>query len=230
MPLEKELLVASVFWVSFQWSSSGLPVVFQCVSIMQINTWSPLGHHWVLVSASVVQVVFQCTCGSSGLPVCSNYANFHWIAIGTPLGASISQCGSSDIPVYLCTCGSSGLPVWSAQWCPSVMTKSGLEVIRSGYAPACNPLCIQLVWRELFELNWFHLTCNPKYTTTMMVLISKSCSEWFWSTHICKEQNWYPLQSSTLQVKTEFAYRDLSTCWLVSRHLVISNWHGCYSA
>ena len=25
-------------------------------------------------------------------------------------------------------------------------------------------------------------------------------------------------------------YRDLSTCLLVSRHLVISNWHGCYSA
>ena len=24
-------------------------------------------------------------------------------------------------------------------------------------------------------------------------------------------------------------YRDLSTCLLVSRHLVISNWHGCYS-
>ena len=25
-------------------------------------------------------------------------------------------------------------------------------------------------------------------------------------------------------------YRDLSTCLLVSRHLVISNWRGCYSA
>ena len=25
-------------------------------------------------------------------------------------------------------------------------------------------------------------------------------------------------------------YRNLSTCLLVSRHLVISNWHGCYSA
>ena len=25
-------------------------------------------------------------------------------------------------------------------------------------------------------------------------------------------------------------YRDLSTCLLVSRHLVFSNWHGCYSA
>ena len=27
-----------------------------------------------------------------------------------------------------------------------------------------QPLCIQLVWRELFGLNWFHLYCNPKYT------------------------------------------------------------------
>ena len=66
---------ASVLPVVFQWSSSGFPVVFQCVPIMQINTGSPLGHHWVLVSASVVPVASQCTCGSSGLPVCSNYAN-----------------------------------------------------------------------------------------------------------------------------------------------------------
>ena len=61
--------------VCFQWSSSGFPVVFQCVPIMQINTGSPLGHHWVLASTSVVPVASQCTCGSSGLPVCSNYAN-----------------------------------------------------------------------------------------------------------------------------------------------------------
>ena len=61
--------------VCFQWLSSGFPVVFQCVPIMQINTGSPLEHHWVQASASVVPVAFQCTCGSSGLPVCSNYAN-----------------------------------------------------------------------------------------------------------------------------------------------------------
>ena len=61
--------------VCFQWSYSGFPVVFQCVPIMQINTRSPLEHHWVLPSASVVPVASQCTCGSSGLPVCSNYAN-----------------------------------------------------------------------------------------------------------------------------------------------------------
>ena len=66
---------ASVLPVGFQWSSSGFPVVFQCVPIMQINTGSPVGHHWVLASASVVPVASQCTCGSSGLPVCSNYAN-----------------------------------------------------------------------------------------------------------------------------------------------------------
>ena len=61
--------------VCFQWSSSGFPVVFQCVPIMQINTGSPLVHHWVQASASVVPVASQCTCGSSGLPVCSNHAN-----------------------------------------------------------------------------------------------------------------------------------------------------------
>ena len=66
---------ASVLPVVFQWCSSGFPVVFQCVPIMQINTGSPLEHHWALASASVVPVAFQCTCGSSGLPVCYNYAN-----------------------------------------------------------------------------------------------------------------------------------------------------------
>ena len=83
--------------VCFQLSSSGFPVVFQCVPIMQINTGSPLGHHWELASASVVPVASQCTCGSSGLPV------------------------------------------WSVQWHPSVLTESGLEVIRSGHFPACDP-------------------------------------------------------------------------------------------
>ena len=66
---------ASVLPVVVQWFSSGFPVVFQCVPIMQINTGSPLGHRWVQASASVVPVASQCTCGSSGLPVCSNYAN-----------------------------------------------------------------------------------------------------------------------------------------------------------
>ena len=36
------------------------------------------------------------------------------------------------------TCDSSGLPVWYVQWYPSVLTESGLEVIRSGQFPACN--------------------------------------------------------------------------------------------
>ena len=57
--------------VWFQWHPSVLvaPVVFQCVPIMQINTGSPLEHHWVLASASVVPVASKCNCGSSGLPV-----------------------------------------------------------------------------------------------------------------------------------------------------------------
>ena len=61
--------------VRFKWSYNGIAVVFQCVSIMQMNTGSPLGHHWVLAIANVVSVASKCTCGSSGLPVCSNYAN-----------------------------------------------------------------------------------------------------------------------------------------------------------
>ena len=130
----KKMLVASVLPVFFKWSFGGFPVVFQCVPIMQINTGSPLEHHWVLASVSMVPVASQCTCGSSGLPV------------------------------------------WSVQWYPSVVTESDLEVIRSGHFPACDPLCTQLVWWELFELNGLHLTCNPKYTKTIMVLISKTCT------------------------------------------------------
>ena len=130
---------------------------------MQINTGSPLEHHWVLEFASVVPVASQCTCGPSGLPV------------------------------------------WSVQWYPSVLTESGLEVIRSDHFPACDPLCIQLVWWELFELNWFHVTCNPKYTKTIIMLISKTCAEWCWSTHMCLEQNWYPLHRSKLQVKADYS-------------------------
>ena len=87
----------NVLPVVFQWCSSGFPVVFQCVPIMQMNTGSPLEHHWALASTSVVPVAFQCTCGSSGLPV------------------------------------------WSVQWHPSVPTESGLEVIRSGHFPTCDP-------------------------------------------------------------------------------------------
>ena len=109
---------------------------------MQINTGSPLEHHWVLASASVVPVASQCTCGSSGLPV------------------------------------------WSVLWYRSVLTESGLEVIRSGHFTACDPLCIQLVWWKLFELNWFPLTCNPKYTKIMCLvtgtMVAVVCYQSFW--------------------------------------------------
>ena len=162
----------------FQWYSNGFPVVFQCVPIMQINTGSPLGYHWMLASSSVVPVASQCTYGSSGLPVCSNYANYHWKYRRWVLASAVSVASQ-------CTCGSRGLPVWSVQWYPSVLTEPGLDVIRSSHFPACDPLCIQLVWWELFDLNWFHVTCNPKYTKTVMMLTSKTCAEWCWSTHMC---------------------------------------------
>ena len=31
-----------------------------------------------------------------------------------------------------------------------------------------------------------------------------ACTEYCWSTHMCEEQNWHPLQSSKLQVKAEY--------------------------
>ena len=95
MPLEKGLLLASVFPMRFQWFSSDLPALFQCVQIMQIMQ---------IASASVVPLAPQCTCCSNGLPVCSNYANKRWIVTERPLGdvsASVVQYSLlSGNPVY----------------------------------------------------------------------------------------------------------------------------------
>ena len=60
------------------------------------------------------------------------------INTGSPLEHHWVLASASVVPVAsLCTCGSHGLPVWSIQWYPSVLTESGLEVIRSGDFPAC---------------------------------------------------------------------------------------------
>ena len=167
--------------VGSQCVSRVLPVAFQCSSSVFRLCKLTMDRDWVLASASVVPVASQCTCGSSGLPVCSIHANntgspleHQWVLASVRVVLVVSQC----------TCSSSGHPVWSVQWYPNVLTESGLGVIRSGHYPACDPLCTQLVWWELFELNWFHMTCNPKYTKTIMVLISKACTGWCWSTHM----------------------------------------------
>ena len=125
-----------MFPVCFEWYSSGLPVVIQCVPIMQINTGLPFGYHWVLASmwfqllpsVLLTPVVFQCVLImqiKAGLPL-----EHHWAL------ASASM-----------------VPEQSVQWYPSILTASGLEVIRSGNFPICNPLHIQSVWRRLFELR-----------------------------------------------------------------------------
>ena len=102
--------------VVFQWQSSGNPVC------LELRPQCTLECHWR--NASVLPVVFQWL--SSGLPVCSNYANKHWIATGTPLGASISQCGSSGIPVYL----------W-LQWSSSVFQLCKLTLDRHWNTTGC---------------------------------------------------------------------------------------------
>ena len=119
--------------VCFQWSSSGFPVVFQCVPIMQINTGTPLG-------ASISR------CGSSGIPV---YLWLQWsssvfqlckltlIATGTPLGASISQCGSSGIPVYVWLQWSSSVVCPVVSQCTDIIWFGGHKV-RS--LPSMRPL------------------------------------------------------------------------------------------
>ena len=153
-----------------QWSSSGNPVAIQC-------TWNlDSSVHWNATGERIVGI----QCAASGLPVAFQWSSSVFqlckFKTGSPLGHHWVLPSASVVPVASqCTLGSSGLPVWSVQWYPNVLTKSGLEVIRSGHFPACDPLCIQLVWWELLELNWFHLTCNPNYTKTIMVLISKAC-------------------------------------------------------
>ena len=182
MPLEKELLVASVFPVCFQWSSSGLPVVFQCVPIMQINNGSPLGHHWVLASASVVPVASQCTCGSSGLPVCSNYADQHWIATETPLGASISQCGSSGIPVYLWLQWSSIVVCPVVSQCTDRIWFGGHEVrLLTSMRPFMYTTgMMRVVWAKLISFDLQpHIHKNYNGAHIM------ACTKWCWSTHMC---------------------------------------------
>ena len=101
---------------------------------------------------------------------------------------------------HLVIATTSGLPVWSVQWCPSALTESvwrSLGQVTSQYAT--------LNWYDetCFELSWFHLNWNPRYTKNIMVFISNACTEWCWSTHTFEDQ-WYPLQSSKLQVKAEF--------------------------
>ena len=53
----------------------------------------------------------------------------------------------------------------------------------------------------------------------------QACTESCWSIHTFEEQNWYPLQSSKSWIN-----RDLSTCFMLSHHLVISYWYGCHLA
>ena len=136
-------------------------------------------------------MVFQgCFNGHQMFQLLSNY---HLIATRTQLGASISQCGSQwQASVFVAQvvfqCGpiiqkSLALsledhchqPVWfhCSMPCGTPVTASGLEASRSGQFPACNSLYIQLVSPELFALSWFRLKCNPKYTKTILELITK---------------------------------------------------------
>ena len=152
MPLEKCQCASSGLPVVFQWSSS----VFQLCKLTLDRHWDTTGYKHQSVwfqwhpSVLVAPVVFQCVPImqiNTGLPL-----EHHWVLASASVVPVASQC----------TYGSSGLPVWSVQWYPSVLTESGLEVIRSGHFPACDPICIQLVWWELFELNRFHFGLQPQ--------------------------------------------------------------------
>ena len=132
--------------VCFQWSSSGLPVTFQWSSSVFQLCKLTLDRHWdtygckhqpvwfqLHPSVLVAPVVFQCVPImqiNTGLPL-----EYHWVLASASVVPVASQC----------TYGSSGLPVWSVQWYPSVLTESGLEVIRSGHLQHATP----------YVYNWY---------------------------------------------------------------------------
>ena len=150
---------------------------------------------------------------SSGLPVCCNYASQHRIATGTPLDASISQCGSSVVcpVVFQCT---------DSIWYRGHMVRS---------LPSMQPLVYTTCMKKVvcaklisFELQpQIHQNCNGAHIQGLHRVILKNLHVWR-AEFVCIAEQHTSSKS--------WIYKDLSTCYLVSRHLVISNWHGCYSA
>ena len=138
--------VSTVPPVVFQWSSS----VFYYFPIMQNNTGLPLGHQWMLASASVIPVASQCTCGSRGFPVSSNYANYHWIATGWSLGDSISNCGCSAVCPVISQCTDSiwfgGQQVRSLSSMQPLMCRINKSLILHGQS--------RCYWWPVFVRQW----------------------------------------------------------------------------
>ena len=143
MPLEKCQCASSGLPVAFQWSSS----VFQLCKLTLDRHWNTTGckHQPVWFqwhpSVLVAPVVFQC------VP--------HWIATGTPLGASISQCGSSGIPVYLWLQWSSSAVCPVVSQCTDRIWFGG-HWVRS--LPSMRPLMyttamVRVVWAKLISFD-----------------------------------------------------------------------------
>ena len=144
MPLEKCQCASSCLPVAFQWSSS----VFQLCKLTLDRHWDTTGckHQPVWFqwhpSVLVAPVVFQC------VPIMQ-------IKTGTPLGASISQCGSSGIPVYLWL-------QWSSSAVCPVVSQCTDRIWFGGYRvrshPSMRPLMYatamaRLVWTKLISFD-----------------------------------------------------------------------------
>ena len=191
--------------VGNQCVSSVLPIIFQCVPIMQIPTGFTLGHHLVLASPSVVPLIFRCTSGSSGLPVCSKYANELWIATGWPLGDSINQCVSSVVrPLVSQRTDSLWFGGQHVRPLPSMQPLMFTTVMARKFSTATKNTKKNYNGAHIKSIHWVMLKYSHVWRAKLVVQSSK-----------LRKNNWI--------------YRDLSTCCLVSRHLGISNWHGCYS-
>ena len=144
MPLEKCQCASSGLPVAFQWSSS----VFQLCKLTLDRHWNTTGckHQPVRFqwhpSVLVAPVVFQC------VPIMQ-------INTGTPLGASISQCGSSGMPVYLWL-------QWSSSAVGPVVSQCTDRIWFGGHwvrsLPSMRPLMyttdmVRVVWARLISFD-----------------------------------------------------------------------------
>ena len=87
--------------VGCQCASSGLPVAFQWSSSVFQLCKLTLDRHWDTTGCWHRPVWFQWHPSVLVAPVVFQCVPIMQINTGTPLGASIRQCGSSGIPVYL---------------------------------------------------------------------------------------------------------------------------------
>ena len=184
---------------SVHWNATGGSIVgSQCVSRVL-----PVAFQWLFSVFQLCQLTLDCHWDTAGCQHQSEWLQWHHSVL---VASVVSQCvpimqmisGLDRHRKYTVIASASVDPMQSVQWYPSALTASGLGTSRSVHTPACNPLCIQLIWWELFELSWFHLNYNPNYTELWWY--PNQNMQWVILKYTFEEQNWYTLQISKLKL------------------------------